>query len=109
MAKRQDASTGQLVDVPESSSTTAPPAPSKPIMQLKVYSPFQVFFDESAYSISGVNDTGPFDILPHHHNFITLLKAGELVIQTNDGEKRIRISGGVMQVKADKVIVFLDV
>ena len=107
MAQRQDASTGAMVDAPAAAVPTE--SAGKPIMQIKVYSPFQVFFDESAYSISGLNDTGPFDILPHHHNFITLLKVGELVIQTLHGEQRIRISGGIMHVKADKVIVFLDV
>ena len=106
MVKRQDASTGQIVDAP---ATAAESPGGAPTMQVKVYSPFQVFFDEAAHSISGVNDTGPFDILPRHHNFITLLKAGELVIQTLHGEQRIRISGGIMHVKADKVIVFLDV
>ena len=105
MVKRQDASTGQIVDAPD----VAAIAPKHPVMHVKVYSPFQVFFDEEAYSISAENDTGPFDILPHHHNFITLLKTGELSIQTLHGEQRIRISGGVMHVKADQVIVFLDV
>jgi len=106
MAKRQDASTGQIVDMPD---TAAAAKPGRATMHAKVYSPFQVFFDEDAYSISAENDTGPFDILPKHHNFITLLKPGELSIQTLHGEQRIRISGGVMHVKADQVIVFLDV
>ena len=105
MPKRQDASTGKIVDMPAAPAQSA----GNPTMAVKVYSPFRVFFDEMANSISGVNDTGPFDILPHHHNFITLLKAGELVIQTLHGEQRIRISGGIMHVKADKVVVFLDV
>lgn len=84
----------------------------KPIMHIRVYSPFQVFFDEDAYSMSGVNATGPFDILPHHHNFLSLLGACELIIRpvnTPPEEQRIKISGGLMHVKADQVIVFLDV
>jgi len=76
-----------------------------------VYSPFQVFFDEAAHSISGVNDTGPFDILPRHHNFISLLSPCDLIVRTVKAgdDRKIRISGGIMHVKADKVIVFLDV
>lgn len=106
MVKRQDASTGQIIDAPD---VAAASTLKRPVMHIKVYSPFQVFFDEEAHSISAENDTGPFDVLPHHHNFITLLKAGELLIQTLHGEQRIRISGGVMHVKSDRVIVFLDV
>ncbi|HTH71785.1 MAG TPA: F0F1 ATP synthase subunit epsilon [Candidatus Pristimantibacillus sp.] len=85
---------------------------SKPIMRVKVYSPFKTYYDEDSYSISGENATGPFDILPHHHNFMTLLEACVLVIQPVEGnihEQKIRISGGLMYVKADKVTVFLDI
>jgi len=79
-------------------------------MRVRVYSPFRDYYDGSAFSISAVNATGPFDILPRHHNFISLLSACELVIRPADGgEQRIVISGGIMHVKADQVIVFLDV
>ena len=87
----------------------APVAPASNSMHIKVYSPFKVYFDEEAESISAVNDTGPFDILPRHHNFMTLLSAGEVLIRAPRGEQKIRISRGIMHVKADKVIVFLDV
>jgi F0F1-type ATP synthase epsilon subunit len=79
-------------------------------MHVKVYSPFNTYFDETALSVSAGNATGPFDILPHHHNFITLLQACELAIDSvSRGPVKIRISGGLMHVKADEVLVFLDV
>lgn len=79
-------------------------------MQVKVYSPFNDYYEGSAFSLSAENATGPFDILPTHHNFISLLSACEVIVRTvNKGEQRIRISGGLMHVKADRVIVFLDV
>lgn len=108
-AKRTDASSGELVDVPdEGQKPVDPNAP--PVMHVKVYSPFKTYFDETALSISASNATGPFDILPKHHNFLTLLSPGEISIrQIRGGVQRIRISGGLMHVKADKVIVFLDV
>jgi len=80
----------------------------KPVLHVKVYSPFKTFFDESAFSLSGMNLTGPFDILPKHHNFISLVESCELIIQAPNGEKKIRISGGVMHVKADRATVLLD-
>jgi F0F1-type ATP synthase epsilon subunit len=78
-------------------------------MHIKVYAPFKVYFDGEAQSISAVNDTGPFDILPKHHNFMTLLSPCDIIIRTKEGEETIKISRGVMHVKADQVIVFLDV
>ena len=84
----------------------------KPTMHVKIYSPFKVYFEDEAYSISGINATGPFDVLPRHHHFITLLSPCDLVIKTVSGqppEQKIRISGGLMYVKTDEVTVFLDV
>lgn len=79
-------------------------------VNVKIYSPFKVYFNGSAKSISAENDTGPFDILPKHHNFMTLLNAGEItVVKSEGGEQIYRIARGVMHVKANQVIVFLDV
>lgn len=108
MAVRQDASTGELInDNKHVDETSAPDG--KLTMHVKVYSPFKTYFDHPAYSISGENITGMFDILPHHHNFITLLKDCELVIRTETGDQKVKISGGIMHVKADNATVFLDV
>ena len=86
----------------------------KPIgtdMHIKVYSPFHVYFDDRATSISALNETGPFDILPGHRNFMTLVSACELTIRVPNGgeEQKIKIARAVMHVKADEVRVFLDV
>ena len=79
-------------------------------MHVKVYSPFKDYYDGQAFSISAENATGPFDILPRHHNFISLLMSCEITVRTvGKGDRRIRIGGGLMHVKADQVIVFLDV
>lgn len=80
----------------------------KPIMEIKVYSAFKSYYEDIGYSISAVNHTGPFDILPRHHNFMTLIKPGELKIATSSGDQTIQVGQGLMHVKADKVVVFLD-
>lgn len=85
-------------------------ANGKPTMSVKVYAPFKVYFEGDALSISAASATGPFDILPRHHNFITLLLAGDVTVRPVEGaEQKIKISGGVMHVKRDNVVVFLDV
>ncbi len=111
MTKRQDASTGQIVDDGRQEAVTKGPrmVDGKQVMALKIYSPFKVYFDEDTFSISAENATGPFDILPRHHNFMSLLAACELRVVAPTGEKRIRISGGLILVESDRVKVFLDV
>lgn len=78
-------------------------------MHVKVYAPFKTYFNGLANSISAANDTGDFDILPKHHNFMTLLGQCEVVVRADHGVEKIPILRGVMHVKADRVIVFLDV
>ncbi len=78
-------------------------------MHVKVYAPFKTYFNGIANSISAVNETGPFDILPKHHNFMTLLIPCDIIVRSDQGDEKIAISRGIMHVKANRVIVFLDV
>lgn len=78
-------------------------------MHVKVYAPFKTYFNGIADSISAVNETGPFDILPKHHNFMTLLTPCDIIVRADSGDEKITITRGIMHVKADRVIVFLDV
>lgn len=109
MVKRQDASTGQIVDDGKPSEHPGADAKGREVLQIKVYSPYKSYFDEPAYSITAVNGTGEFDILPQHHNFISLLDACEMKIEAERGAVPIKISGGIMHVRGNNVTVFLDV
>lgn len=81
----------------------------KPFMAVKVYAPFKIYFEGDAYSVSAVNDVGPFDILPKHHNFLCMLVPCTLTIETSEGQKKVKISRALMHVKANRVVVFVDV
>jgi len=105
---RQDASTGQIVPV-DTNAKVPSSKDGKAMMSIRVYAPFRVYFEGQAYSISAVNATGPFDILPHHHNFLCMLVPCELVIKTEFDTKRIKIARALMHVKAERVTVFVDV
>lgn len=84
-------------------------ADPKKQMHVKVAAPYKVYFNGKAESVSAVNDTGPFDILPEHHNFITLLNPCDVIVQLGNQKETIPINRGVMHVKKDRVLIFLDV
>ena len=114
MPKRTLASTGEIVDIEKKDMTDAQRAEAaaadgKPTMAIKVYAPFQVYFEGIAYSLTAVNETGPFDILPRHHNFLCMLVPCDLIIKTPEETKTIKIARALMHVKAEKVTVFVDV
>lgn len=82
----------------------------KPAMAVKVYAPFQVYFEGDAFSVSAENATGPFDVLPHHHPFLCMLVPCTLTIRpVEGGQKTIKIHRALLHVKADRVVVFVDV
>lgn len=86
------------------------PAPQTNTLQVKVYSPFRTYYEGEANSFSAVNQTGPFDILPHHKNFMSLLVPCNIVVRKPPNpDFTLPIERGVMHVKANKVTVFLDV
>ena len=81
----------------------------KPVMGLKVYAPFKIYYEGEAHSITAVNESGPFDILPRHHNFLCMLVPCDLIIEAPTGQQTVKISRALMHVKADKVTIFVDV
>lgn len=79
-------------------------------MQVKVFAPFKIYFEGPAVSISAVNDTGAFDILPKHKNFMSLLKPCVLTVRTPGKQDfAMDVERGIMHVKTDQVTVFLDI
>jgi F0F1-type ATP synthase epsilon subunit len=106
MAMRQDASTGQMVDDGQPVDGTKIDGP----LHVKVYSPFTTYYDADADSISAENDTGPFDVLLGHRNFLTLLNPCDIIVRRKgQDEEKISITRGLLHVHQDQVVVFLDV
>jgi len=79
-------------------------------MRVKVYAPFKIYFDGLAKSMTATNRVGPFDVLPQHHNFISLLESGNIIIRMEGkADFKMHINRGIMHVKANIVRVFLDI
>jgi F0F1-type ATP synthase epsilon subunit len=109
MAENQDTSTNEAAA--ETPLDGAQPAATNKgqTMSIKVYAPFKVYYEGEGLSITAVNETGPFDILPKHHNFLCMLVPCDLIIKTPFETKTVRVSRALMHVKAEKVTVFVDV
>lgn len=64
-------------------------------------------FAGDVYAVSSENEIGPFDILPYHENFISLI-ARYLIIHLDGGlKKEIEVAKGVLKVKENKLEVFI--
>ena len=78
-------------------------------LQVRVISSSKTFFDGKAAAVSSVNKVGPFDVLPLHENFITLLKE-KVVIHGLDGKAiAIPCENGLLEVSENVVKVFIGI
>jgi F0F1-type ATP synthase epsilon subunit len=78
-------------------------------LHVKIFSPYKVYYDDLAESISAESLTGPFDILRGHHNFLTLLLPCNVVVRRERDELQFKIARGVMHVKENSATLFLDI
>lgn len=93
-----------------STVTSIDQKPTPGFLRVKVYTPFKVFYEGDALSVSAKNQTGDFDVLPGHKNFITMLVACDVKVQTPKKEiKATPIARALMHIKEDKLIIFVDV
>ncbi|MSR89765.1 hypothetical protein EXS53_02445 [Patescibacteria group bacterium] len=76
---------------------------------LKIYSPFNTYFEGPALALSAENATGPFDILAKHEDFLTILLPCTVVVQTTSGKKEFPMQKGIIQVNNDQVWLFANI
>jgi len=80
-----------------------------PPLVLQVRSRGRLVYDGEITSLSSENETGKFDVLSQHSNFISLVNA-KLVARGITGEvQEIPVKTGILKVKDNKITVFLGI
>lgn len=82
---------------------------TKDTLRVSIIAPFETFYDGKAFSVSATNKIGPFDILPGHISFMSLLTKGEVKLNTPVGEKSFRLGRGILKVHDNVVVIFANV
>jgi F0F1-type ATP synthase epsilon subunit len=103
-----DADTANYTQAAPGQDTKGGPAP-KNRFKLKIFSPYQVYYQGEAISLSAQNRTGPFDILAGHINFFSLLTGGTVVVNTGFQRLEFQIARGILRVNHNDVTLFADV
>jgi F0F1-type ATP synthase epsilon subunit len=83
----------------------APPS----ILTLKIANAQRTFYNGPALSLSSQNDTGPFDILPDHAHFVSLLNNATVTVLNDQGQtQQFLVHRGLISVRDNSVQVFVD-
>ena len=78
------------------------------LLKVIARAPFQNYYDGPAKVVSGANKVGSFDILPGHADFFSVMTPGEVIIETDSGVINFQISNGIITVRDDVVMLFVN-
>ena len=67
----------------------------------------KVAYEGQAESVFAPTQTGIIEILPEHMQLVSALASGDVVIKTNNDEKKFKISGGVLEIRSKSNIIIL--
>ena len=77
-------------------------------MQLEIVTAERLVSSEEVNVVVAPGVMGELAVLPHHAPLITVLKPGELRIVKDGQESYIAVSGGFLEVMANKVTILAD-
>lgn len=77
-------------------------------LQVTARAPFRVYYEGPAKAVSASNKVGRFDILPGHADFFSVMNPGEVVIETPKDSVNFTISNGIITVRDDEVLLFVN-
>ncbi len=83
-------------------------APEPAQITVVARAPFRVYYEGPAYSISASNKVGPFDILPGHADFFSMLTKCTVTIDTDGEPVTFEAYNGMLTVKSDSVMLFVN-
>ena len=70
--------------------------------------PFHVYYEGAAQAVSATNSVGPFDILPGHADFFSMLLPGDVIIDTGSDPVTFGINNGIIAVRDNEVMLFVN-
>ncbi len=77
-------------------------------LQVVARAPFHVYYEGPAYSLSAKNSVGVFDVLPGHADFFSMLIPCTVTIDTEDESISFEIYSGMLTVKNDEAMLFVN-
>jgi F0F1-type ATP synthase epsilon subunit len=77
---------------------------------VKIISPKEIIYNGQAASVSSVNSTGSFDVLPGHANFITILENAPIRIKRPGKEDlTYKFPLAIMYTRENLVDIYTDI
>ena len=79
------------------------------LLNVRISNPDKQIWEGQAKSVSSENLSGPFDILPLHANFITLIENKPIKIVTAEGKKEFTFPNAIIYASKNYVLIYTEV
>jgi F-type H+-transporting ATPase subunit epsilon len=77
-------------------------------LQVDIVTPYRSLFSGRADMVTLPGSLGQMGILPGHAPLLTTLDIGEIILHAGNSTQFIAVSGGVVEVRPDKVTILAD-
>ena len=82
---------------------------SKETLSVRITRATELVWEGDALSVTSKNVDGPFDILPYHANFVTLIRSEPITVQMTDKSKQVfSFKYAVMYVQDNAIKIYAD-
>ncbi|MBI2644947.1 ATP synthase F1 subunit epsilon [Candidatus Uhrbacteria bacterium] len=77
-------------------------------MKLRIITPERLVFEEDIDQVTLPTQEGEITVLPHHIPLVSIIQPGEIFIKKGKQDIPLAVSGGMLQVRPDEIIVLAD-
>ena len=77
-------------------------------IHVRINSPEKIFWEGDVTSITSENAKGPFDILPFHTNFISIIRDKDIHIKTNGKVETFKFPVSVLSAHSNTVCIYTN-
>ncbi len=77
-------------------------------MHLEIITPEKKIFEGDVTIVTFPGADGSFQVMNDHAPLVSLLKDGQVIYKSKEGTEQVAITGGVVEVLKNKVIVLAD-
>ncbi len=77
-------------------------------LQFKMVTPVETVFAQEVDQVLVPTEDGVITVLPNHTMLVSILAAGELIVTDGDTETALAVSGGVVEISENQLIILAD-